>query len=302
MKKSTKRNLKYIINLLSVLILDGVAFVLIANAFRYDSYGFINNNRRLFIWLTFGVLFAAYIAYVILYAFDKKALYRLIFSCFAFAVIFGLVFYLVTSSGFILKIKDIDALRDYIDDFGVWMPILYAVFCFLQVVILPVPGSVTVAAGVALFGPLECSIYSFVGITLGSIVAFAIGRIIGYKAATWIVGEDALKKWLEKVKGKDNIILSLMFLLPMFPDDVLCFIAGLSTMTWKYFLIMITVTRLISVFTTSYSFNFIPITTWWGITVWVAIGIAVVVTFILLLKYADEIDGYLKKKFNKKSK
>ncbi|MDE6441995.1 MAG: VTT domain-containing protein, partial [Clostridia bacterium] len=151
----------------------------------------------------------------------------------------------------------------------------------------------TVAAGVALFGAFRCFIYSFIGIVSGSIVAFAIGRWIGYKAVIWIVGKDALNKWLEKLKNKDYLILSIMFLLPMFPDDVLCFIAGLSSMTWIYFIIMILVTRLISVLTTAYSIGFIPFNTWWGILIWFAIAALIAVSFWLVLKYSDKIDGFI---------
>ena len=174
--------------------------------------------------------------------------------------------------------------------------ILYIVFCFLQVVILPVPGSVTVAAGVALFGPLWCSVYSFIGITLGSITAFAIGRWIGDRAVQWIVGKDTLKKWLEKLKGKDYLILSIMFLLPLFPDDVLCFVAGLSSMTWPYFLVMITITRATSVLGTAYSVGLIPFTTWWGILIWLVLGILIVLAFWLVCKYSDKIDYFIKNK------
>ena len=177
---------------------------------------------------------------------------------------------------------------------------LFILFCFLQVIVLPVPGSVAVAAGVALFGPLRCAIYSFIGIVSGSIVAFAIGRWVGYKAVKWIVGKDTLDKWLEKLKGKDYLILSVMFLLPMFPDDVLCFIAGLSSMSWPYFLIMIVITRLISVLTTSYSFGFIPFNTWWGILLWAIIAVVIVLAFWLVCKYSDKIDKFIKEKLKLK--
>ncbi len=279
MKDSTKQNLKHIINLLSSFVSAAAAFLFIASALRYDSYSFINEYRIALIWTVFAVILAMYIAYVLFYVFEIKAAHRLILLCFIFGDILGIIFYAVCASGFILKITSIDALRDYIDDFGAWMPLLYILFSFLQVVVLPVPGSVCVAAGVALFGPLECSIYSFIGIVLGSVVGFAIGRVIGYKAVRWIVGEETLKKWLKKVRGKDYLILSLMFLLPMFPDDILCFVAGLSSMSWLYFIMMIIITRLISVVSTAYSFNFIPFNTWWGILIWVFIAVAIGVAF-----------------------
>jgi uncharacterized membrane protein YdjX (TVP38/TMEM64 family) len=176
--------------------------------------------------------------------------------------------------------------------------LLFIAFQFLQVVILPVPGSVSVAAGVALFGPLKCAIFSFIGIVAGSFLAFAIGRVIGYKAVCWVVGKDDLDKWLNKVKGKDYLILSIMFLLPLFPDDILCFVAGLSSMSWSYFTVMIIITRAISVGTTAYSLELIPFNTWWGLLIWAVLITMVVLSFWLVCKYSDKIDTFIKHRFH----
>ena len=80
-----------------------------------------------------------------------------------------------------------------------------------------------------------------------------------------MVGEEELKKWRDRLKGKDNMILSAMFLLPLFPDDDLCFIAGLSSMSNRYFAGMITECRAIGVASTCYLAEIIPFTTWWGL-------------------------------------
>ena len=137
-------------------------------------------------------------AYIVLYVFNKQALYRLITCALLFIDICAIVFFVICATGLITKINSIQALRDYIAKFGNMAVFLFILFCFLQVVILPIPGSVAVAAGVALFGPLKCAIYSFIGIILGSVLAFAIGRWVGYKAVKWIVGEDTLNKWRAK--------------------------------------------------------------------------------------------------------
>ena len=111
-----------------------------------------------------------------------------------------------------------------------------------------------------------------------------------------------MDKWLKKMKGKDYLLLSLMFLLPLFPDDILCFVAGLSSITWLYFIIMIIITRAISVFTTSFSLQLIPFNTWWGITIWLLLAAGVVASFWAVCKYSDKIDAFLKSKFNFKKK
>lgn len=298
--KNYKQALKHSVNILAAVLSGAVAFIFIAYGLVYKSLPFIEKNFIALIWGAAGVIAALVLAYILLYAFKKQAWYRLILCALIFLDICCIVFFVICATGIITKINSIQALRDYIDGFGNWAVFLFILFCFLQVIILPVPGSVAVAAGVALFGPLKCAIYSFIGIGIGSIVAFAIGRWIGYKAVKWIVGKDTLDKWLKNLKGKDYLILSLMFLLPMFPDDVLCFIAGLSSMTWPYFLIMITVTRVISVFTTAYSFGFIPFTTWWGILIWIIIAALVVLAFWLVCKYSDKIDSFIKNKLKLK--
>ena len=277
--KNYQKALKHTVNILAAVLFGAVAFVFIAYGLAYKSLPFIDRHFMLLLSLSLGVTSALILVYLIFYILDKKAVYRLILCVLIF-----------------LCIASIEALRDYISEFGNMAVFLFILFSFLQVIILPVPGSVTVAAGVALFGPLKCSIFSFIGITLGSIVAFAIGRVVGEKAVRWIVGEETLKKWLQKLKGKDYLILSIMFLLPLFPDDVLCFVAGLSSMTWTYFIVMIVITRVTSILATSYSVGLIPLTTWWGIMIWLIIGALVVAAFWVVCKYSDKIDGFIKNK------
>ena len=294
--KNYQKALKHTVNILAAVLFGAVAFVFIAYGLAYKSLPFIDRHFMLLLSLSLGVTSALILVYLIFYILDKKAVYRLILCVLIFLCIAGTVFFAICATGIIKKITSIEALRDYISEFGNMAVFLFILFSFLQVIILPVPGSVTVAAGVALFGPLKCSIFSFIGITLGSIVAFAIGRVVGEKAVRWIVGEETLKKWLQKLKGKDYLILSIMFLLPLFPDDVLCFVAGLSSMTWTYFIIMIVITRVTSILATSYSVGLIPLTTWWGIMIWLIIGALVVAAFWVVCKYSDKIDGFIKNK------
>ena len=112
---------------------------------------------------------------------------------------------------------------------------------------MPIPSVVSTLAGVALFGAFKTIVYSLIGIILGSITAFFIGRKLGNKAVSWMIGQEELNKWQKRLKGKDNFILTVMFLLPMFHDDVLCFIAGLSSLSNKYFFIMIVLSRMVYV-------------------------------------------------------
>ncbi|MBE7062136.1 MAG: TVP38/TMEM64 family protein [Clostridiales bacterium] len=192
------------------------------------------------------------------------------------------------------RISSVEELQEYLGKSGVWAPICYILLQFLQVTVLPIPSIVSTLAGVALFGPFQAMIYSLIGILSGSILAFFIGRRLGIKAVAWLVGEEKVVVWQKKLKGKDNLFLTAMFILPFFPDDILCFLAGLSLMSVRYFLVMIFIARLLGISATCYSFDFIPFNTWWGMLFWVIVIIIIACAFSLMSKQADKIQSYLR--------
>ena len=213
-------------------------------------------------------------------------------------------FYAILACGLWERIRNVEELRAIIRSTGAWAPLVFILIQALQVFLLPIPGILTVGAGVLIFGELLTCAYSYVGILLGSLIAFWIGRVLGYRAAAWLVGKDGLDRWQKKVKGKDRMLLSVMFLLPLFPDDVLCFLAGLSTMSWQYFIVMQLIARAISVVVTSYSLggSIIPFNTWWGITIWAVIAAAVIALFILIWKKGDVLEKKFFALFHRRKK
>lgn len=200
------------------------------------------------------------------------------------------------------KFKNIDDLRNYVCTFGMWSIAVFIVIQFLQVVVLPIPSFITVGAGVLLFGPFKGSVFSCVGIISGSIVAYVLGRVFGSKIVKWIVGESTLNKVLKMIRGKDKIALAFMLLFPFFPDDALCFVAGITTVSPTYFISLIFITRIITVFVASYSLNnsIIPYNTWWGILIWIGIFVATMVGAILIYKNGDKLENKLLKIRNNK--
>ncbi|MBQ8428346.1 MAG: VTT domain-containing protein, partial [Clostridia bacterium] len=115
-----------------------------------------------------------------------------------------------------------------------------------------------------------------------------------------MIGKEDLEKWQAKLKGKDNFILTAMFLLPLFPDDVLCFIAGLSSMSNRYFVIMMLICRIIGVTATCYSIQILPFNTWWGLLGWGVIYAVVIVGFILFYKNIDKINAWIQRRKKQK--
>ena len=117
-----------------------------------------------------------------------------------------------------------------------------------------------------------------------------------------MVGKETLDKWLKKVKGKDKLFLSAMFLLPVFPDDILCFVAGISSMSVWYFFAIILISRVLAIFTTSYSITLIPLNTWWGLLTWGILIALVIILFVFLYKKSDAILAWFEKKFHRETR
>ncbi len=239
---------------------------------------------------------------IVTYMIGKEFLYKSCIIAYVLLVFAGVVMYILLRTGFMEIARDKELLEEYLARTGVWMTVLFVLLQFLQVVILPIPSTVTVVAGAALFGPLKGSLWSLLGIVLGSLVAFFIGRYAGSRVVAWLIGKETLDKWLKKIKGKDKLLLSAMFLLPVFPDDVLCFVAGLSSMSVWLFLSVILISRILAIFTTSYSIALIPFNTWWGILIWSILLVLVVILFVVLYKKSDAILGWFERKFHRETR
>ncbi len=299
-----KNQIKTIFSSLVVFLL-GAGTILVGNLYLESAnVDFIIKNKFVLeVGLSLIASLCSIIAFIFVYE-NKDLIYKLTVVFFILAILILLVLYLMEIFGFWNKIDSVEDLRDFVSGYGKYTVPIFILIQFLQVVVLPIPGFITICAGVALFGAFYGTVYSIIGILSASIVAFFIGRIFGYKVASWLVGKEGLDKWLKFVKGKDKVVLTFMFLFPFFPDDILCFVAGLSSMSVPYYLIMITITRILTIFLSSYSVNgsIIPYNTWWGIMLWAIIFIITGICCYFIYKYGDKIEKWFKNLFRKKKK
>ncbi|HWO45652.1 MAG TPA: VTT domain-containing protein [Methylomirabilota bacterium] len=75
---------------------------------------------------------------------------------------------------------------------GVLAPVVFIAIQALQVIIAPIPGEVTGLLGGFVFGPWLGFFYSTIGLTIGSLGAFWVGRRLG---ATFVQGLVAPQVW-----------------------------------------------------------------------------------------------------------
>lgn len=227
---------------------------------------------------------------------------KLIYSTIIIGLILTILYIILYKFG----LTDIsqEQIQDYINSTNGLAPIIYILISFLQVTFIPIPGSITILAGDYIFGPVEAFIYSYIGMMIGSILAFYLGRLIGKRFVYWVAGDkEKVENYLRKVKGKESVVFFFMFLFPFFPDDMLCCLAGITSISWKSFTFMQLFTRFTSILGTLFfmSGRIIPYHGW-GIPVLIIISILGIVAFIYSYKNADKIQDWFVNLFKKKTK
>lgn len=232
----------------------------------------------------------------------KKTIRRLVISVLVFAAILliGFIFFhkvlgLESDSEKLEK-----QVREYIEGTGAIAPLVFILASFLQVTFVPIPGLVTITAGDLLFGPWESFIYSFIGMMLGGMFAFFLGKLLGRPFADWVAGgKGKANEWLSKLRGKEKVLLFFMFLFPMFPDDFLCTVAGLLPITYLGFFVMQAITRATSIFGTLCFWTDWLIPLEWRIPLTVAGSVLGIVAFCVAFRFAERIDNFFMGFFRK---
>ena len=110
---------------------------------------------------------------------------------------------------------------------------------FLQVTILNIPAYVILSACLSI--GVELASFKFILVVLsaymcGCVLAYYLGYKFGKKAIKWCAGcEEDYDKWSSVLndKGKWWYLLTVVF--PMFPDDILCLVAGAVKFDFQWY-------------------------------------------------------------------
>ncbi len=230
----------------------------------------------------------------------KRKIIRSVIVTVIIVAIVVLAYYILVWTGAWEYINSVDKIRELILSLGFWGRFAFVLLQFLQVTFLPIPSTISTLAGVLIYGPFQAALLSLAGIMLGSILAFWLGRQFGRKLVVFMVGEETCKKWTDFLTNAKYSFV-VMMVLPIFPDDVLCLVAGLTNMTWKFFVLTNLIARPIGIFMTCYigSGELIPYHGW-GLVAWAFIIVFVAILLYLTFKYRPQIENFLKTKFKSK--
>jgi uncharacterized membrane protein YdjX (TVP38/TMEM64 family) len=164
---------------------------------------------------------------------------RLLLILKASAVVVGLILLLCFREPIIeiLRIAgDREAVAAYLDQFGVLAPLLLGIILVLQVIVAAIPGHALMVGGGYVFGFAPAFCISLATTVLGSQIGFMLARWAGRPLVEKLAPVDVLDKWYDVSAKKGLLFFMFSFMIPIFPADVMNYIAGLSSLSARRFL------------------------------------------------------------------
>lgn len=184
-------------------------------------------------------------------------------------------------------------LRIYVEGWGAAAPVIFIVLQALQVVVAPIPGELTGAVGGFVFGIFPNVIYSTIGLTAGSVLAFAAARVMGLPLVRLAVPPHVLERFHFLVQRRGTMVSFILFIIPGFPKDILCYILGLSPMGFFTFFWVCALGRIPGTIMLSFSGSAVYNEDW---SLLVIVGIVCLVVIGAFFLARDRIEVWLKRK------
>ena len=131
----------------------------------------------------------------------------------------------------------VETLQAYIATFGVFAPVILITIQAIQVILPVLPGFLGCIVGAGMFGAAGGFWCNYIGISAGSVIAFLLARRFGVELVRLMVPMEKYQKWVDWVNTRKSytVVLFLAILLPLAPDDFLCYFSGLTGMSTRRF-------------------------------------------------------------------
>lgn len=149
-------------------------------------------------------------------------------------------------------------MKHNLEQFGSGAPFFFIIIQIIQTVIPIIPGALTIPLGIVVFGHVPGFVYNFIGIMIGSIMNYFLAKRYGRPLVRSLVSEKQYQKYigkLESSEGFKKLFIGSMFF-PVTPADFLCYLAGLSNMKYKTFILALSTGKPFTLLLYSYGLLF----------------------------------------------
>jgi uncharacterized membrane protein YdjX (TVP38/TMEM64 family) len=165
---------------------------------------------------------------------------------------------------------DEDRTRRWIGGLGPWGPLVTIGLNTAQVLLAPFPGHIIGLANGYLYGVWLGTLYSMLGLLLGTALAMGLARRFGRPLVERLVNPNALARWDSIARRQGPPFFFLVYLIPGLPDDLICFLIGLSRLALPRMIVLAMLGRLPGVFVSCWVGAYATELPWW---VWIPLGL-----------------------------
>lgn len=150
-----------------------------------------------------------------------------------FAVIAAILFLLWFNQSY-LQLTPSD-IRTWILSFGWLSPILFVVIYTIRPLIL-FPASILSITGGLAFGAIWGTVLTVIGATAGAVLSFMLARYMG-KSLVQMEWKGKFAKIQSQLEHRGLLYVLLLRLIPIFPFDLISYVAGVSKIHFRAFFI-----------------------------------------------------------------
>ena len=133
--------------------------------------------------------------------------------------------------------SSMDAVTNSMHKAGIWGPIILFILFVLQVFIAFIPGQALMVACGYLYGFWGGFLLSWLSLVIGGELAFVLARKYGRQFAERWIAPEVLSRWDKSAQGQGISFFAIMLVMPLVPNDAMCYVAGLGTITRRRFVI-----------------------------------------------------------------
>jgi uncharacterized membrane protein YdjX (TVP38/TMEM64 family) len=204
---------------------------------------------------------------------------------------------LLTSTGWTRLFVDRERATRFIRSLGAWGFAGFVLLQIVQVVVAPVPGEVVGLLGGYLYGPYVGTVLSTIGLALGSLLAFGLTRMFGRPVLERFVDAKTIARFDFLLRPQGSFLVFLLFVIPGFPKDYLCYILGLGHLSLLRFAAITTAGRLLGTAILTFGGAFLREEAFGKL--FVLAGAAVFAT-VLGVAYRDRLERWFKARAKKR--
>ncbi len=137
---------------------------------------------------------------------------------------------------FLHIITDQHAVSAYLQSYGSLGPIMLFALLVAQVFVAVIPGHALMVTAGYIYGTSGLCIV-LASTIFGSQAAFLIARRHGRDLIYKLAAPEIIERWDKAARHQGILFYFFSFVLPIFPSDLMCYVAGLSTISARRFLI-----------------------------------------------------------------